>query len=36
MSIEDLQMNVKCSLERFNNPGPFVDDYDVFRRDDAI
>lgn len=31
MNIEELnkylQTNVKCSLERFNNPAPFVDDY---------
>lgn len=40
MNIEELnkylQTNVKCSLGRFNSPAPFVDDYDVFRRDDAI
>lgn len=40
MNIEELnkylQTNVKCSLGKFNSPAPFVDDYDVFRRDDAI
>lgn len=40
MSIEELngylQSNVKYSLGRFNTPAPFVDKYDVFRRDDTI